>query len=308
MNTMGRILVILNLLFALFVGGFLVVDFATRKNWKDAYETLKQSVEIAKQNHAVAIKERNKHVRDLQIQQATIKDLEQKLSKVQADGLDKRNSLEAENKKTQATIRNAALGKTSAEQQAAGSLTLVQDHQTELAKKNNQIKDLGGLLDKERSKVQEAEAAMNAALDRQRELLRRVGELTAKLADYETEIAKAKLPGARPGTPQSPAIEIVRGGRSNPPKAFLEGKVTQVGPGSYSTYALVDLGSDDNLAKGNTLYVYRTDKVGSQVRYIGELEITALKAHVAAGKMLPRSNGRSPSVKVGDFVTSNLNP
>ena len=41
MNTIGKILVVLNLVFALVVGGFLVIDFATRTNWKTAYESLK---------------------------------------------------------------------------------------------------------------------------------------------------------------------------------------------------------------------------------------------------------------------------
>src|SRR5438128_6837035 len=38
MNIVGKILVILNLVFAFAVGGFLVFDVATRTNWKNAIE------------------------------------------------------------------------------------------------------------------------------------------------------------------------------------------------------------------------------------------------------------------------------
>ena len=48
MNTIGKTLVILNLVFALVVGGFLVIDFATRNNWKTAYEALKREMDVAK--------------------------------------------------------------------------------------------------------------------------------------------------------------------------------------------------------------------------------------------------------------------
>src|SRR5579884_3272941 len=45
MNIIGKTLVILNFIFALVVGGFLVIDFATRTNWKVAYDTLKREMD-----------------------------------------------------------------------------------------------------------------------------------------------------------------------------------------------------------------------------------------------------------------------
>ena len=44
MNTVGKILVILNFVFALVVGGFLAIDFATRTNWHKAYKALETEV------------------------------------------------------------------------------------------------------------------------------------------------------------------------------------------------------------------------------------------------------------------------
>ena len=47
MNTVGKTLVVVNLLFALLTGGFLVVDFMTRENWKKRVDDYKHELEIA---------------------------------------------------------------------------------------------------------------------------------------------------------------------------------------------------------------------------------------------------------------------
>src|SRR4051812_49305756 len=47
MNTVGKTLVILNFLFAVIVGAFLVVDFVARANWKTAYDELKKDMVVA---------------------------------------------------------------------------------------------------------------------------------------------------------------------------------------------------------------------------------------------------------------------
>src|SRR6188474_1952010 len=50
MTVLGKILAFLNLAFALTVGGFIVVDFATRTNWHDAYNKLRDEMKVAKAN------------------------------------------------------------------------------------------------------------------------------------------------------------------------------------------------------------------------------------------------------------------
>src|SRR4029079_11105500 len=58
MNTMGKILVILNLLIALATGLFLVFLFATRTNWKRGYDELKVELTASRAN-TLALKESN---------------------------------------------------------------------------------------------------------------------------------------------------------------------------------------------------------------------------------------------------------
>ena len=50
MNTMGKILVIINFLFALVIGGFMVIDFARRTNWKAAFDNADAQLRIARNN------------------------------------------------------------------------------------------------------------------------------------------------------------------------------------------------------------------------------------------------------------------
>src|SRR5207302_7017497 len=79
MNTIGKILVVLNLIFALVVGGFLVFDFATRTNWKTSFESLKHEMEVAKTQTNISGKtqqELNTQVRRAEGEKA---DLQQKL-------------------------------------------------------------------------------------------------------------------------------------------------------------------------------------------------------------------------------------
>src|SRR3712207_3885169 len=50
MNSVGKILVFVNLLFALIVGGFLAIDFSTRTNWREYAKELERELEVSRTN------------------------------------------------------------------------------------------------------------------------------------------------------------------------------------------------------------------------------------------------------------------
>src|SRR5438552_12158646 len=52
MNTVGKVLVILNLVFALATGGFLAVDLVYRTNWRTHAEGCQRELEVARANTA----------------------------------------------------------------------------------------------------------------------------------------------------------------------------------------------------------------------------------------------------------------
>src|SRR5438128_367637 len=90
MNTIGKILVILNLVFALVVGGFLVIDFGTRTNWRTAFENLKREMTVGETNTNISgktLQELNNQVRRVEGENATLKQQLSDLAKVHATQL-----------------------------------------------------------------------------------------------------------------------------------------------------------------------------------------------------------------------------
>jgi hypothetical protein len=79
MNTVGKILVILNFLFAVIVGAFLVVDFATRSNWQTEYKNLKAQHEVLRVDREVHIQEGLANATLVKTQEMQLKDSAQKL-------------------------------------------------------------------------------------------------------------------------------------------------------------------------------------------------------------------------------------
>src|SRR5260370_25972675 len=73
MNTVGKILVILNFVFAVVVGAFLVVDFATRTNWQNEYKNLKAQQEVVVIDREIHMTENAKH-------RSNLADLDMKLA------------------------------------------------------------------------------------------------------------------------------------------------------------------------------------------------------------------------------------
>ena len=91
MNTVGKTLVILNFLFAVIVGGFLVVDFATRSDWKAAYKSLNDQVTVLKADRDTAVDSMNPLInknKELETKLENLKkDMDDQAVKAKADQL-----------------------------------------------------------------------------------------------------------------------------------------------------------------------------------------------------------------------------
>src|SRR5262249_30239654 len=72
MNTIGKILVILNLLFALVAVGFLVYDYTARTNWREAAEQNKRVAVVAESGRASAIQVMRDALKDKRTIQAAL--------------------------------------------------------------------------------------------------------------------------------------------------------------------------------------------------------------------------------------------
>jgi hypothetical protein len=87
---------------------------------------------------------------------------------------------------------------------------------------------------------------------------------------------------------------------SNPPAKHVEGVVKSVG----SDVVQISIGSDDGLAMGNTLWVYRLNvKALAQSKYLGRIKIVGLDAKSAIGEPMGKMAG---PIQEGDHVYSRI--
>jgi hypothetical protein len=295
MNTMGKILVIINLLFALMTGGFLAVDFATRTNWRNEYDKLKEELTVSKDNTGTLQATARLVVEKLKKEEDRARDLEKKLDKertkfkndlalAQGD-LDKiKNQTESGDIKSMVLLAEAE--KLRAENK--GLLEVISKRDKTIVELNN---DRNKFLDQ----VTQAIADAKQYQDRTEALLERVREL---------EILKAKSQVAS-GTGTAGPAAVRDSSQANPPPAYVRGKVEKVDPVDRGLVQ-IDLGTDSGLAVNNTLDVYR---LSPRPEYLGMLRIVNAGHHTAIGRLLPSRAGASRSeVRAGDEVASSIQP
>src|SRR4051812_26731486 len=80
MNTIGKILVILNFLFAIIVGVFLVIDVGLRTQWKDAYFALEREMKVLKDSRQSNSNIHQKIINDYKQKELENNELRQRVS------------------------------------------------------------------------------------------------------------------------------------------------------------------------------------------------------------------------------------
>jgi hypothetical protein len=297
MNTMGKILVIINLVFALMTGGFLAMDFATRTNWRTEYEKLKEELTVSRNNTGTL--------------QATTEMVVGKLKKEEsrAKGLEK--TLDQERRKHQQELEEVRgdLAKTKGQTDKTDLTSMIISAELEklrlenkglldvISKRDKQIVQLNDDRNKFLDQVTQALNDTKQYADRSEALLERVREL-------EKWKANAQVTAAGGGTagPAGPAIRDQ--GQANPPPAYVRGKVEKVDPVDR-TLVQIDLGTDAGLSINNTLDVYR---LSPRPEYLGMLRIVNAGHHTAIGRLLPSRTGSRSEVRAGDEVASSIQP
>lgn len=286
MNTIGKILVVLVMVVALVQGGFLVIDFATRTNWKNAYDALKAEIQVvgastetvgetlAKLNREVGVLAADK----LKLQQDIV-DMKA-LHKIEVDSAH--------------LLRDEAIIKTD------DAVLNAKKHQAENLRIKEEIKGLvdtiakreayiAGIQDENKKLRTEAinlETQFRSATDRSQSLVAQVQELNK-------EIQKIKAGAA--GTTKGPDGE-------NPPAAYVKGKVETVHP-TDKNLVTISVGSDQGVMKNHTLVVYR---MSPQPEYLGTIRIVDSDHHQAVGRLMPSAIGRRAQLREGDTVASSL--
>jgi myosin heavy subunit len=284
MNTVGKILVILNFLFAVIVGAFLVVDVAIRNQWKDSYFALKREAEALKHSNDTNMKITQKIIADYK--QAK---LEQEAATLAlTDKKAEWEALEGSFKLEKDTFVLQLKDKDSTLMQAKATQQRLTDEITQL---NTTIKNREGLIVKLEAdfKVVRLQAQNFESISKTRQIQNE--NLLERLRELELASAREKA-----GIKDGPKVITVS--KENPPAVEIEGKVEKV----EGNQVQLTLGSDHGLAKDNTLDVYRYQP---KAQWLGTVRITDVRPHTSVGTLIPAGSGKlRPQVREGDLVGS----
>lgn len=293
MNVMGKILVILNLVFAIVVAGFLVVDFATRTKWAEAYKKLELEMQVAERSVQVVPGTLSK-------QEAMIRTLTQQRDEARQQILnleDERTLKEKTHKLAlDAAVLQAKDSDLAREKLHAENERFQKENQgllVVLKTRDEKIIEQQADIVKYRNSAVTEESARKATDARLEQALTRIAELTNALA-------KASAPGGAGGAGGATADKVVYG-RANPPAVFVEGQIESIHKEDRELVQ-INVGSDKGLSKDQTLEVFRLESK----TYLGLIRIVSVQPHNAVGRLERINSANRAPLRVGDTVASSL--
>jgi len=289
MTTLGKILVIVNLVFSLLTGALIVMVYATRTNWHAEYVKRVDEVKAAQSTvqtlRTELEQERTAHGGDVKKLQDTVADLNKRLEGAQNDT--QLRVVEVGTAQKQALAQQGA-SSTAAEEvkQLRGEVVKLQE---DVAKRDKRMFGYEQEVKELRDKAVSAEIAYKSELERTRQLLDQVSQLSRE--------------NQRLGTPGRGAAPAAPGGVTTsslkPPPEDVQGTVVESDP--RSGLVTINIGSDKGVNKGHTLEVYRTSP---EAKYLGKLQIVDARPHEAVGRL---TSSRAV-IQKGDIVAASILP
>jgi hypothetical protein len=288
MTAVGKILVFVNLLFSLVVGGLVTMVYVARTHWTDEYAKLDKRYQIAQASEGALGKEFAGQVDSARAsEEAMRKQLKKALADLdavaEANGELKRSLEEQKVKETKGEAARAAAQLEIARRQAD-----VEQIRTHLKDARKEVVQL--TLDKEafRDKAVQATIDLKSVQDKNQQLV-------AQLEQNAKELVRLRTSGGARTT-------TVAGSGPNPPQENIDGLIETTDPSSR--LVTVTLGSDAGLTKGHTLEVYRPNTiVPSHSKYLGRIRIVEVQATRAVGQWEGRM---TVPPQRGDHVASQI--
>lgn len=287
MTVLGKILVFVNLVFSLLVGGLVVMVYMARTNYADALAK-EQKIRKDVEANAVTYQQELKRIEKLTDSSVAAKDAEvQKLQKDLNDLTDKHNNLlttvsglqQQVNQKdiTVKQLQNEALIRQKDVEQMRDSLAKALQQNSDLVKENGDLKRA----------ATDAIVKADTLTDINKRLESRVRGLAQDLLR-----TKGQAEGAN--------VQASAGGK-NPPAQAVEGIVLNYDP----DYKLIKLsiGSDSGLQRDHTLELFRLSKIAAQSKYLGMIKIIKVTEKEAVAQPVDRL---SDTPQYGDTASSRI--
>jgi hypothetical protein len=286
MTTVGKILVFLNLIFSLVVGGFVAFAYVARTNWVAEFKKLEAANQVLTADARTYQSE---------LQKAT-QDADARVAKKDAELKSAQQDLDAANRVV-AQVRDE-LGKMNSRNQHETALSTISN--TEVQKRQEDVSQLRDTLRKERD-TNNALSKVNAELKDQatvaqierRSVQDQNNRLEKQVQQMARDMARQRANGG--------ASTMARAGGKNPPSENVEGLVKNTDSSGLMT---LTIGSDAGLSKGHTLELFRLNPTSpSQSKYLGTVRILEAEAHQAVAQPVGRL--LSPPQR-GDRVASRI--
>jgi myosin heavy subunit len=286
MTAVGKILVFLNLVFSLVVGGFVAFAYVARTHWVAEYKKLEAANQVLAADARTFQNELDKARQDAAAQ-IVRKDAELKNSQQDLDAANRvvtqlREDLTRANSKSrqfenQTTIYTGEVNKRQDDvSQLRDTLRRERDTNNTLARQNAELRDQATVAQIERRSVQD----QNNRLEKQ-------------VQQMAKDMARMRANGG--------ASTMARAGGKNPPPESVEGLVKNTDSSGLMT---LTIGSDAGLTKGHTLELFRLNpSVPSQSKYLGTVRILEAEAHQSVAQPVGRLS--SPPQR-GDRVASRI--
>lgn len=268
MTVLGKILVFVNLVFSVVVGGLVVVVFTARTN----YAVALQAEKAQRQLDQGAVQAKLKEVEQLKADLVTQKrELEGKLAKAEAELATQVAVNASIREKIGAEVEDAALTdrtKTAVKREVDAARAAEQA----MKKRFEDAVEKNTALVKENSRL--TQDTLTAQIEA-KSLQERLENLEKQ---YKSFVSNSAKNGGNGGQPALPGVAP-----KNPPAEKIEGQVVKIN----GTLLQLSAGSDAGLKKDHTLELFR---LGPSPKYLGMVRITDIEAKVAVavpvGKLL----------------------
>jgi len=288
MNTIGKILVILNFLFAVTVGLLLVFDIALRNKWKEAHNSLIEEARVIHQSRDSQKNALAKILADYKEKLNEIEGMKLALKDAEAKRVGKEDALQIQIGELNAAIKDKQLlveETKTAKQRLVDEISVLNK---DIKSREITIVRLEADVKKLRTEAVQFESLARTRQTQNETLLEQVRELTLAINREKSGIV-------------SDDVKVIRNPNDpNPPAGQVNGRIEKVD----IDLVQLSLGTDHGVAKNNTLDVYR---LTPEPKYLGMVRIVDANHHQSVGRLIPSGNAafRTP-LRVGDLVTSQL--
>ena len=283
MTFVGKILVIVIMVFALLFLGISTMVFVTETNWKDA--TAKEKTKVSELTKKIS--DAGEAVKAAEIQLKTAKETHTTEVKRLTDTVAAR---EEEIKRAQNEITQVRTALETAQQSARTAL----DEAAARKGETDQLRAQKSAVEKQANEFKVRQTELN---DKIREQQRMLETASRNLKDLRDSVARFSALLRKNGL--SDDITHVVALETPPP---VEGEISRIDPKSKRIEFTLD--SDDGIVVGHELYIYR---LKPRPEYLGKLRVIAVDPDQSVGQIIGNTvHGKK--LQEGDIVSSTVRP